>query len=441
MSSVDALLNALGAAEPLSVTELRTKLSVSQPTISRLVKRAGPRVARLGKGRATRYAATRPVFGAEWRVQIFAVNHLGVVSEVASLQSLTSGQYLVTDATGCDWLQGLNRTGLFAGLPYFLYDLRPAGFLGRKIARKLATEWDVPADPRRWADDQIGEYLLRRGIDLPGNLVVGRAAARQVQQIAHVTVGDREIDYPALAERTLADDVLGSSAAGEQPKFAVFHPEVGHVIVKFSPAADTADANRWKDLLHAEHHALTHLRRQGFAAAETALFRFKGRIFLESRRFDRSGEKGRIPSLSLSMIDAEYAGVGRQWHQVAHELHTAKLIDRQTLEQITWLHVFGEWIANSDMHLGNLSLRPTNNGFTLHPVYDMLPAALAPVRGDLLQLNVSPPIQTRANEAVWKSAGLTAVAYWQTVMSDPSLSTHFRDIAQQIAGRWSSLLA
>ncbi|WP_335342565.1 hypothetical protein [Sedimenticola hydrogenitrophicus] len=30
-------------------------------------------------------------------------------------------------------------------------------------------------------------------------------------------------------------------------------------------------------------------------------------------------------------------------------------------------------IANSDMHLGNLTLAPGQNRFRLHPVYDMVP--------------------------------------------------------------------
>jgi hypothetical protein len=76
------------------------------------------------------------------------------------------------------WLVGDAGNGLFPSLPDFLEDLRPSGFVGRRIGRRLSDEWGIPSDPRHWNDDNLGRFLLRRGDDLPGELVVGDAPIR-----------------------------------------------------------------------------------------------------------------------------------------------------------------------------------------------------------------------------------------------------------------------
>ena len=63
-------------------------------------------------------------------------------------------------------------------------------------------------------------------------------------------------DYLLLAEKAMAGDPAGSSAAGEQPKFmALIEREAAplQVLVKFSPPVTTAEGGRWSDLLMCEH--------------------------------------------------------------------------------------------------------------------------------------------------------------------------------------------
>jgi len=435
MSSIDEMI-ALLARGALGSADLQLKLGVSQPTISRMIHRAGERIIRLGRGRNTCYAAAESVFGAGYSQPIYRVDASGRVEQVATLRALAGGGYLVESAPEHFWLRGASCTGEFESLPYFLYDLRPSGFLGRLIARGLAEEWGFPPDPRSWGDGEIGEYLLRRGHDLPGDLVVGERAANLAnQQIPPLTIGERDSGYPRMALSVLADEAPGSSAAGEQPKFAVLQRDAGHVVVKFSPATDTPEAARWQDLLRAEHHAQHLVSQHRVPAAESTLFYLAGRVFLESRRFDRRGLLGRRPALSLSMVDAEFVGLGRGWAAVAAALNSRGLLAEGDLNALCWAEAFGAWIGNSDMHLGNISLAPAEGRFALLPIYDMLPMAFAPVRGELPNVTLRSPIATKELREVWEIARLAAITFWSGIAGDGEFSEDFRELAGEQAKR------
>lgn len=435
--ALEHLLELLGS--PRSSRELQARLGLSQPTVSRLIRQAGEQIARIGRGPATRYARATTLFDTpRLSLPLFRIDGAGLVEQVATLRALTDGRYLVQPERQERWLLGSSGTGLFDGLPYYLHDLRPAGFLGRQIARRLAGEWGVPPDPRDWGDAEIGRYLLGRGDDLPGNLVVGEAALDRIERREVVAV-DRGA-YPDLAEAALRDEAPGSSAAGEQPKFAVFHREAGHVIVKFSPAGTSPEAARWRDLLRAESHALELVRRQGIDAANATVHDIGGRLFLESRRFDRVGPEGRTAAISLGMVDAELAGEGHGWARTARSLLEQGLLQHDDLRRLVWLEAFGGWIGNTDMHLGNVSLCPLEEGFRLLPAYDMLPMALAPVRGEIPARPLRPPMRSAGQAELWLSAGLAAVEYWRELAGDARLSDPFRTISEQQAARWETLL-
>ncbi len=441
MASADDLVMLLGSQDPLSSRQIQVQLGASQATVSRLLTRAGDRVVRLGRGRNTLYAASLPVFGTTPSVPLFTEDRGGVVSQVGTLWSLASGQYLVETARDAPfWLRGESGTGLFDSLPYFLFDLCPSGFLGRQVARSLALEWGFPADPHQWQDEHIGQYLTRRGDDLPGNLLVGEAMAQQTRRNTGSGATAKTADYPRLATQALGDEVVGSSAAGEQPKFAVRHHHRGAVIVKFAPKANTAEARRWRDLLHAELHALQVLGEREVPVAESTLHLRERRLFLESRRFDRHGARGRSPSISLTMVDAEFVGLGHGWTRVADALHRGGLLDGTSLERISWAETFGTWIGNTDMHLGNVSLAPGEQGFELLPLYDMLPMAFAPARGELPQIELHPPLRTDLNREVWTAAGEAAVEFWSRLAGDREVSRAFRAVAKRHGRRWRDVL-
>jgi len=381
------------------------------------------------------------VFGVQPEVRIFAVDHAGITEELCSLRYLATGDYLVDGATVPFWMIGAHGTGVFGGLPYFLADLRPAGFLGRLTARRLAPMFEAPDDPREWTAEQIGHYLLSSGSDLPGNLVLGERAAEVANRAVFSTVRDRTSRYPELVQRNLDQEPPGSSAAGEQPKFLAYVEGPGHVIVKYSEPDDSPTRNRWADLLAAEYRALKTLAENGLPAADAALFRIAGRTYLESRRFDRSGERGRRPAVSLGMVDAEFVGTGVRWSRIAEGLHDVDLLERESYEHIVWLETFGHWIGNSDMHPGNLSLRPGVDSFTLLPVYDMLPMRLARTGEALDSIELAPPIRRPTNEAIWEASGRLAQSYWEELGDDVDLSGEFRSFAGRHARLWRHLLA
>lgn len=428
MSKVETLLESLRPG-PMTSVELQRKHGLSQPSMSRLLRRAGDRIVHLGRGRSSRYFLTAPTFGVAPQIPIFEVTQGGVIRELGLLRGLAGG--FVVEAPDMPWwLMGVDK-GLFQSLPYYLYDLHPSGFLGRQLARRLSRGGAFPMDPRRWTDEHIGRFLLSEGLDLPGNLVVGDAAAQRVNRRDTEIVGDRAVAYPRLAERALNDEAPGSSAAGEQPKFAIHQQDVGHVIVKFTASGPSPEARRWRDLFHAEYHAQRTLGAQGVPAARCEIFTLAGRVFIESRRFDRIGARGRLAALSMSTVDAEFVGEGQGWARVAEALHGERLLDARSLSHIRWAEAFGEWIGNSDMHLGNLSLAPRPRGFELLPIYDMLPMVFAPIRGDLPKPRFSPPLQTTSNREVWESAGRAAVVFWDRVASDEGISHDFRHLARE----------
>jgi hypothetical protein len=439
-ASVDDLLQLLSTRGPMASPALQAALGVSQPTVSRLILAAGSRVLRLGRGRSSRYVAVREVPGAGTGARLYAVGENGgpvAVGEIAFLAGPVPFVVLAEER----WLLGEGGNGEFPGLPYYLHDLSPQGFLGRQIANLLAEqEGGYSGNPERWSDDRVLRYFYGHGTDLPGNLIVGDTALNAFLAGGRRPVRNRGETYPVLASRSLADGDLGSSAGGEQPKFTAWTEDAGHVIVKFSPAGDTPEAVRWRDLLIAEYHALTVLAGLGLPVAGCELYQFEGRVFLESRRFDRVGASGRRPAVSLAAVDAEFVGEGEHWIRSARGLRDAGLVTQGTLDQIRLAHTYGLWIANNDMHLGNLTLAPEGNRFRLHPVYDMVPMRLAPQRGELVDVALVPPLRSADNFDVWAQAGACAVQFWQTLSNDRRVSESMRKMAAEHAARCQAAL-
>ena len=116
----------------------------------------------------------------------------------------------------------------------------------------------------------------------------------------------------------------GSSAGGEQPKFTAYadtNDGPRHVMVKFSEKRDSPVSQRWRDVLLAEHLALTTLRQAGVSAAISTVIDHEGQRFLEVQRFDRVGTLGRMAVMSLSALDAEFVGEAHQpWPVVVKQL-------------------------------------------------------------------------------------------------------------------------
>ena len=353
---------------PATSKEIQVATGLSQSAVARQLRGMGNNIIRFQNGRSPRYAATRNAFGGDDKLPLSIVDAHGNTVLAAYIRPLVPGGFFVEAADGMPpLLLGESKNGLYDDLPFLLFDLSPQGFLGRKIAEEMASQSDdFPTDPRRWNTNHIGRYLVSNGDDLPGNFKFGEQALLRVRRKPVIT---SDKDYPALADSVMSGVIPGSSAGGEQPKFTAFSGNSSsHVIVKFSPQGNNDVARRWRDILISEYHATKAIHGRNFPAAETRLIEMDSRLFLESRRFDRSGEYGRMSMISLQSIDAEFTGLGSSWPQVMDALLKKKLVGWQHVFDAEYLWCFGRLINNTDMHLGNLSLAIEGSMFRLLPL-------------------------------------------------------------------------
>ncbi len=427
-----------------SAAELQAALGVSQPTVSRALAALiqSGQVLKVGSTRHQRYVVPRTVAGVGQTVPIMRVGVHGQASPFARMVLLEGGGVWLDEADGVSQKHD--------GLPWFLDDMRPQGFIGRTFAY-AHPELQLGADPGKWNDDDVLRAMVLFGEDLPGNLIVGEAAFARFHTLPErASRAVSEDDYPAYAERAMQGTVGGSSAGGEQPKFCTIR-DGQHVLVKFSPAGDSPTDERTRDLLVCEHLALQTLSAAGLPSAKTQLFTVAGRVFLESVRFDRplinpSNPQGlgRQGMVSLQVYDAEYIGNEDNWAATAERMLARGLMTAQDAHHLCFLEAFGQLIANTDRHYGNISLllEGSQNGgdWALSPTYDMLPMFYAPVGGELVQRDFAAglgvkgkPQPTSATLPEWLRALALAIQFWQTVAADTRISAAFRVIAAENA--------
>jgi hypothetical protein len=322
---------------------------------------------------------------------------------------------------------------IYKGIPYFLQDARPGGFLGRAVPG-VFPELNLPARVVDWTDGHVLVYLTQRAPDTTGALVVGAESMDRyladVQAARPVPQDARRNEYPRYAALSMAGAPPGSSAQGEQPKFtARVEHNTGRVavIVKFSPPQSTATGRRWGDLLRAEFLAHRVLDEHGIAACRSEVLEYESRVFLQCERFDRVGREGRRSTVSLFALDTSRYGQLDSWTAAAERLAADRLLSAADLDQIRLLDAFGALIANTDRHFGNITLFDDYDGpFTLAPVYDMLPMLFAPQNEQIVPRIYEPPAPRSAWLPVWARARSLAESYWKRLVDEPTLSEEFR---------------
>jgi len=166
-------------------------------------------------------------------------------------------------------------------------------------------------------------------------------------------------------------------------------------------------------------------------------------VFLQSERFDRIGAEGRRGAVSLYSVDVARYGMLDRWSLSAQRLHAEQLLSAQDLEQLTLVDSFGSLIANTDRHLGNITLFDRYEGpFELAPIYDMLPMLFAPQDGQLVERPFEPAGPAAAILSVWPRARDIAEIYWARLCEESRLSEDFRrrcgqclDVVKQLRPR------
>jgi len=421
--------------------DIARELGVNQSTVSRLLADVGARVVRIGRARAARYALARNIGRAGSHWPLYRINAEGRAELLGELHAL-SGEHFWFESSGQRpaFLHGDFANGVFPGVPWFLDDQRPQGFLGRAFGRRVAADINANPDILLWNVDDIVLALLRHGDDAPGDLVLGETSLQQaLQRIIEpadaIRAADRANEYPRRAEAALRGENFGSSAGGEQPKFALTlldDKAARPVIVKFTERMETPGARRWADLLIAEHLAGVTLRDFGLAAADSEIFEAGGRLYLQSTRFDRTPARGRQGFVSLLALDAAYYGHGRiDWWRFAPELERDGWIDAESARRLRLYSWFGTLISNSDMHLANAALQLTDERpLRLLPAYDMLPMHFRPAAsGEVVERHYEIRLPTPEHRDDWQEAARIALQFWERTADEQRISPGFRELA------------
>ena len=421
---------------PATAPALVDALGISQPTLSRLWKTITDGVA-LGAGRARRYALRRKIAGVPAPIPLFRVDATGQVAPAGQLDTLEGGFHALTNASETSYR-------LFQGMPFFLGDLRPQGFLGRMEPGKHP-ELDLPADILRWSPEQVLKYIARRSEQAAGNLILGNESyARYLAELPTLAQSllpeaQRQERYPAMAGHAMQGEPPGSSAGGEQPKFTAvlqraFAPaKIEHVIVKFSPPLDTPGGRRWGDLLLCEHLALEVLASHGIATASTAILEAGKRMFLEVVRFDRNGLTGRLPMATLSALDGDLGMQDKSWSVAAKELARLGQLPNDDVATVEILDLYGALIGNTDRHHGNLAMSwEFGRPYRLLPAYDMLPMLYRPnAHGEVIARQALPNLGAQLELRHLPHCAAMASQFWSEVLNDADISTAFKnDVAR-----------
>ncbi len=426
------LRGALQADASLTAKQLRTPLGLSQPSLSRVLARMDSELAIIAQGPRTRYGLRRNVRGLGARWPIFRITETGAAERLGDLHALHQGAFWLNGGARIDWLRVKFQDGVFPDFPWFLSDLRPQGFLGRALARQVAPIFMCDVDPRAWSADLCLHTLLAFGSDLSGDLVLGSAALETAQNyVPQVHSVDA---FPALAERALSGEVMGSSAAGEQPKFSCWLQgaqggvgDVGAYLVKFSPPMAPGAGLRWADLLAAEAIA------DRLLGGTSETVDVANRRFLLAPRFDRVGTQGRRGLVSIGAVDSAYFGGFDDWASCATRFEQAGWLSIADADTLRLRYFFGRAIGNTDMHFGNASLVfSTTLPMALAPNYDMLPMIFAPLaNGEVLARVFTAPVLS--DDPVQKQAQALAKKFWALVANDVRISNEFAEIAKGLA--------
>ncbi|HLU13259.1 MAG TPA: type II toxin-antitoxin system HipA family toxin YjjJ [Arenimonas sp.] len=445
--TVQDFLALLAEGRPVPASALLKELGVSRPVLGRLYREAGDQVLRIGRARGTAYAARASNdAGTSW--PLWRMRADASIEELGTLY-LLRGERFQFEPVGerPNLLAPVEEVpGHFPGLPWFLDDLRPQGFLGRSLAHRRGPSLGVPMDLNAWRLRDTLLAITRTGGTGFGDLLLGSEALEQALQELDspsdlVSAEERAVRYPQWAEEVLAGEEVGSSPGGEQPKFTstVINEDGRYAtLVKFASSGQDKTVGRWADLLVCEALALSCLREAGLPAAKAELVRGGAFLCLEVRRFDRSPDcLGRLGFVSLqALYSAFVGGDGRDWSLSSDNLLSQRWIDSEAASRMKTLHWFGQFIGNNDMHGGNLAFHLTDSGpLQLAPVYDMLPMYLAPSRTGLLRpatpVALSAPTRTGQLEHIARAATI-AKTFWEMVSTSEAIgSDEIRRVAEE----------
>ena len=400
MSQHADALRARLAAGPSSTGQLVDDLSLSRPQLALVLSELGSALVGTRSAQSIQYALRDSARGLP-DIPIFRVEAEGRLRQLGILIAVCPEGF-VTRLAG-----GMAQHSV--KLPWWLFDMRPQGYLGRTFAARQGATLQLSGRLTEWTDAHALRALIAHGHDVVGNLLLGETARDRFLASpppAPISEEQKAEAYPRLAREAARGNIPGPSAGGEQPKFTAYVSTPSgprHVIVKFNERVSGPAAERWRDLLLAEHLALETLCEAGIPAARTRLVDHGHQRFLEVERFDRMGALGRRGLFSLAALGAGPGG----WPCIARGLVATGHIRSEAADGAELLWAFGTLIGNTDMHNGNLSfLSEHGHPYAIAPAYDMTPMGFRPHSdGGLSDTLPEASIHAYVANRSWRQAG------------------------------------
>lgn len=155
------------AAGPQSGSQLAKDMGISQPTVSRTLAGMNDEVMQIGAKKNSRYLL-RDAGRGFTDIPVFRVDAQGKLTELGVLTPVRPDGFVFTQTDG---LQTHSD-----GLPWWLLDMLPQGYLGRAYASRYAASLGLPPSLNTWSDSHSLRALLVHGHDMVGNLLLGPIA-------------------------------------------------------------------------------------------------------------------------------------------------------------------------------------------------------------------------------------------------------------------------
>jgi DNA-binding transcriptional ArsR family regulator len=166
------------ASGPFSGSQLGRDIGLSQPTVSRALAAMSEEVIKIGQRKTTRYALRDRGRGFD-DIPVYRVDSQGQVKALGVLTPVRPDGFVFTQTDG--------RQTHSHGLPWWLLDMRPQGYLGRTYAARYGASLGLPSQTQEWTDSHALRALLMHGHDAVGNLLfdrVGTLGRRAVISLA-----------------------------------------------------------------------------------------------------------------------------------------------------------------------------------------------------------------------------------------------------------------
>jgi hypothetical protein len=196
------------AGGPLAARQLFDTLAISQPTLSRALAELGDEIVRLGAARSIQYALRDGARGLP-DIPVYRVDVEGKIGSLGTLVPVRPDGFAMRQEDGVSLYS--------AGLPWWLFDMRPSGYLGRAYAARHGGALGLPARLVDWSDSHALRALLANGEDVVGNLLLGETARDRFLAAAlpaPIPEAQKAERYAALAREAAGGEMPGSGASG-----------------------------------------------------------------------------------------------------------------------------------------------------------------------------------------------------------------------------------